>query len=152
MITPLPRLPPPSLSFLTFAGRVTPLEAADQRNCLLSRVDFSCACKLLCIDTLSEQGRHTGQIHSPPHSHSTQLGVPQLVSGVTWRLLDEVFSLGQKRDPRVEILILTVTLYLCTWHQCPLSGRNYLKKQLFSIIRCYQTPFPVPLASSKEMW
>lgn len=56
---------------LTFAG---PLEAAEQRNCLLSRVDFSCACKLLCIDTLSEAGRHTGPGRSP---HSGRAADPR---------------------------------------------------------------------------
>ena len=81
MITPSPPLPLllplcllPSLPHF-FERRVTPLEAAEQRNCLLSRVDFSCACKLLCIDTLSERGRHTGSGHSPPHGRATDLGV-----------------------------------------------------------------------------
>lgn len=56
---------------LTFTRQVMPLEAAEQRNCLLSRVNFSCACKLLCIDTLSEPGRHTGPGCSPPSGRAT---------------------------------------------------------------------------------
>lgn len=51
-----------------------PLKAAEQRNCLLSRVDFSCACKLLCIDTLSEQGHHNGPGQSPPCCCTADLG------------------------------------------------------------------------------
>lgn len=56
--------PPPPPHPFTFARRVTALEAVEQRNCLLSRVDFSGAPKLLCIDTLSEQGCQSGPGHS----------------------------------------------------------------------------------------
>lgn len=71
-LLPLLCLPTPSLP--TFARQVMPLEAAEQRNCLLSRVDFSCACKLLCIDTLSEQGHHNGPGQSPPCCCTADLG------------------------------------------------------------------------------
>lgn len=62
----VPRLCPPS----SLSPGGSQLEAAEQRNCLLSRVDFSGAPKLLCIDTLSERGCQSGPGHSqPPWSH-----------------------------------------------------------------------------------
>lgn len=66
---------PPLFFFLvfvppTFSGRVVALEAAEQRNCLLSGVDFSGAPKLPCIDTLSAQARQSGPApRRPPWSH-----------------------------------------------------------------------------------
>ncbi|MEQ2241600.1 hypothetical protein ILYODFUR_026972 [Ilyodon furcidens] len=88
---------PPSIH-LRFVRRVMPLEAAEQRNCLLSRVDFSSACKLLCIDTLSEWGRHTGPGRTPPRGHAADLRVlPPVSRGFQEWCEGVIFSLHVQR-------------------------------------------------------